>query len=93
MLARFFSRFVTRARNPEPRPVAETRFNCKLCGKQAANLQLFGDSSNGGHLKRDAFTSALSDPVGADGFDALRALIAEGNARALYNRDLELASF
>src|SRR5437867_157932 len=87
MLARLLSRFRS------PRPVAHAEFACKECGKLAARLQLFGDATSGGRLRRESFTSVLTDPISAEGFDSFRTLIAGGSARELYAHDLELASF
>ena len=72
---------------------ADARFDCKACGKEAARIQLFGDPARGGKLQRVSFTSVLSNPVSAAGFDSLRAVIAAHDPRALYALDLELASF
>lgn len=73
--------------------MARAEFTCKECGKRAAQLELFGDAASGGRLRRESFTSNLTDPISAPGFDSFCALIARSDARELYAFDLELASF
>jgi hypothetical protein len=75
-----------------PKPVAEYPFICSRCGELAGFVQLFGNA-NAAKLVRTSFTSRLTGIVEPASFERLQHAIIKGDARALYELDLEFAPF
>jgi hypothetical protein len=71
---------------------AEHSFECSRCGQWAGTVQLCGPPDDP-HLVRSSFTSHLTARLDADKFDAMRTLIAGGDAAGLHAADLEYAPF
>lgn len=55
-------------------------------------MQFFGPAS-AGELVRDSFSSRSTYRVSPENFERLRTIIAAGDVQALYEFDLEIASF
>jgi hypothetical protein len=72
--------------------VAEARFTCSTCDKEAGHIELFGRPSSA-HVRRTSFTSVLSSAVHAEQFTDLRSAIELRDARRLHGLDLEYAPF
>jgi hypothetical protein len=77
---------------PSPPPVAKHSFACARCGKAAGLVQLYGPAS-AGEITRDSFTSRSACRVSPENFERLRTIIVTGDVQALYEYDLEVASF
>lgn len=77
---------------PSPPLVAKHSFACASCGQAAGLVQLFGPAS-AGEITRDSFTSRSTYRVSPENFERLRTIINAGDAQALYEYDLEVASF
>ena len=76
------------ARFDAVRMVARGTWSCHLCGREAGAIEL-GES---GELRRDAFTSRLTQTVRDPGaFGRLWDAIASGNSAAVHGMDPELA--
>lgn len=73
-------------------PIAQHSFACARCGSAAGLVQLYGPAS-AGEMTRDSFTSNSAYRVGPENFERLRTIINAGDAQALYEYDLEIASF
>jgi hypothetical protein len=72
--------------------VAESRFTCGTCDKEAGHIRLFGSLSSS-YVRRTSFTSVLSSAVPAEQFSELRSAIEQRDARRLHGLDLEYAPF
>ncbi|HYM63014.1 MAG TPA: hypothetical protein VEZ11_19155 [Thermoanaerobaculia bacterium] len=72
--------------------VAEVRFTCAMCDREAGHIRLAG-SPLSSQLQRWSFTSTLTAVVPAEQFSALRSAIEQRDARRLYELDLEYAPF
>ena len=72
--------------------VAEARFACAMCEREAGHIQLFGSPSSA-QVRRTSFTSVLTAVVRAEQFSAVRSAIEQRDARRLYELDLEYAPF
>ena len=77
---------------PSPTPVAQHSFACASCSQAAALVQLFGTASSG-EVVRESFSNRSRYPVGLEYFERVRMIIVNGDAEALYEYDLEIASF
>ena len=75
-----------------PAPVAQHSFACARCGQAAGLVQLFGPAP-AGEVVRESFTSRSTYRVSPENFERLRTIIVTGDAQALYEFDLEIASF
>lgn len=73
-------------------PVAQHSFACGTCGQAAGLVQLFGPTS-AGEIVRESFTSRFIHRPNPEAFERLCTSILAGDAQALYEFDLELASF
>ena len=62
-------------------------FTCGACGQVAGEITL-----DDGELRRESFTSVLTQKLDADATERVRRALAKG-ARALYELDLEYAPF
>ena len=76
----------------QPDAVAEARFTCDVCDREAGHIQLAGSPSSS-QVRRTSFTSTLTAAVPAEQFSALRSAIEQGDARRLHGLDLEYAPF
>jgi hypothetical protein len=72
--------------------VAEARFRCGTCDKEAGHIRLFGSPSSS-QVLRSSFTSNLYAAVPAGQFSELRSAIEKRDARRLHGLDLEYAPF
>src|SRR5437764_12949858 len=72
--------------------IAEHRFNCSVCGREAGVVRLFGSTSDA-EIIRLSFTSELTYRIEADEFELIHAAIEAGDVRAIYDFNLEIASF
>src|SRR5215475_6108656 len=82
-----------RAVRPTLGPVdGGARFDCALCGQQAGTIRL---GLRHGELwaYRESFTSNMECRVSPDAAVRLRSALAVADARAVYEIDIELASF
>jgi hypothetical protein len=70
--------------------IAKATFNCVICGKEAATLEL-NKTESGVELSRKSFTSLLTTPVSGMALNNLTALLEAGDVRALHALDLEYA--
>ncbi len=77
---------------PLSAPVAEHRFACAKCDQEAGLVQLF-ERPEGGVIIRLSFTSRLTLGVPQDASARVRDMILAGDVQALYEFDLEVASF
>lgn len=78
--------------HPPPAPVARHSFACASCGQAAGLVQLCGPVS-AGEIVRESFTSRSTYRVSPEKFELLHTIIVNGDAQALYEFDLEIASF
>jgi hypothetical protein len=72
--------------------IAEHRFDCALCGREAGLVRLLGSETEA-KVIRLSFTSELTYRVEEDKFEQIRAVIEAGDVRAIYDFNLEIASF
>jgi hypothetical protein len=74
-----------------PPALAERRFDCVECGRAAGVLRLLEDHT----YERRSFTSNMSggSALSPEDFEKLRGIIETGDLDALYDYDLEIASF
>jgi hypothetical protein len=73
-------------------PVAEYRFACSLCQQPAGDAKLY-KTAHGAVIVRKSFTSRLEGRVELAEFEPLRSAISSGDAKALFEIDLEYAPF
>jgi hypothetical protein len=72
--------------------IAEARFRCAACDKEAGHVRLFGGPASA-EVRRTSFTSSLTSTVSGESFSELRSAIERRDPRALYRLDLEYAPF
>lgn len=72
--------------------IAEHRFHCVACGREAGMVRLFGSKANA-EIIRLSFTSKLTYRIEANMFEQIRHAIEAGDIRAIYDFNLEIASF
>lgn len=72
--------------------IAEHSFDCAVCGREAGLVQLFGSTADAQIIRR-CFTSELTYRIEAYEFERIRSAIEAGDVRAIYNFNLEIASF
>src|SRR5438477_11737949 len=72
--------------------IAECRFNCAVCGREAGVVRLFGSTSDA-EVIRKSFTSELTYRIKADEFERIRNVIKVGDVQAIYDFNLEITSF
>jgi hypothetical protein len=78
--------------NDKSDAVAEARFMCSACDKEAGQMQLSGKPSLA-YLGLDSFVGSLNMLVLRKHFDSVRRAIAKCDARTLYSLDLEYVPF
>ncbi|MDQ3821347.1 MAG: hypothetical protein M3362_27210 [Acidobacteriota bacterium] len=72
--------------------IAEHRFDCTICGRETGVVRLFGTPADA-RIIRSSFMSDLTYRIEADAFERVRAIIEAGDVRAIYDFNLEIASF
>lgn len=72
--------------------IAERRFDCAICGSETGVVRLFGSMTEA-RIIRLSFTSELTYRIEADKFEQIRYAIEAGDVRAIYDLNLEIASF
>lgn len=73
-------------------PIVQCSFACAKCNHEAGLVKLYG-TENAGQIIRDSFMSQLTYSVGAKDFERVRGLVLAGDIQALYEFNLEVASF
>ncbi len=77
---------------PAGQRVASHDFPCALCGASAGVVELFLTGTQG-RIVRSSFTSTLDGPLDQTSFSRVEKAVIAGDAAALYECDLEFASF
>lgn len=72
--------------------IAEHRFDCSVCGREAGVVRLFSSTPRA-EIIRLSFTSEITYRIEADKFERIRGAIEAGDVRAIYDFNLEIASF
>jgi hypothetical protein len=73
-------------------PIVQHSFACVRCNNEAGRVRLFRHD-NDGELIRDSFMSRLTFHVDAEDFERICNIILVGDIQALYEFNLEIASF